>query len=65
MVRQVQGMPRWFTWLFHQWQVRRRGGCRRTGHIGWAVPGGVCIRCGYEWTAEDVARRTQEPPTIS
>lgn len=62
MIRQAEGIPRWFTWLVHQWRIHEPGGCRWTGHVGPAVRGGVCIRCGYEWTAEDVARREQEPP---
>lgn len=45
-VRYVQGVPRWFTYLRHVIWRRR---CRRTGHVGRPVQGGVCVHCGYEW----------------
>lgn len=49
-VRSVEGVPDWFMWALHLWHVRR---CRRIGHVGRPVPGGVCAHCGHEWTEED------------
>lgn len=45
-IEHVEGVPRWFTRLFHVWSVRR---CHRIGHV---VPGAafplyvVCSWCG-------------------
>jgi hypothetical protein len=50
MIRSVEGVPDWFTHLMHRWRVRR---CRRDGHTGTPVPGGVCTRCGYIWYTDD------------
>lgn len=45
-IRNVPGIPRWFTRLLHLWRVRR---CRREGHTGQPQRGGCCIHCGYVW----------------
>lgn len=50
MIRQVDGIPRWFAYLAHHWKTRR---CRKIGHEGTPVHGGCCTRCGLVWFTDD------------
>ena len=46
MIKDVDGVPHWFTKVVHHVRVRH---CRKHGHVGTPRLGKACEYCGYLW----------------